>query len=111
MRVHLVTVESVERFGEQWRIAPLIPLGSLPKNIMMPMKGDEVELRLPDGGMKSGHIVGFGMGAWKGSDGKFYTNVDPYDPDLTLTITGDADLTELPPGTEIWLPDAKFASA
>ena len=78
---------------------------------MMPMAGDELELRLPDGHVLTGFVESFGVDAWSDSEGNFYTNMDPSDPMLTLTIRCDADVTEVPLGTEIWLSDASSGSA
>lgn len=114
MRFHLVTVEGAQQSGESWRIAPSVPLRSLLERgptLMMPMAGEEVELRLPDGRVIAAHIASFGIDAWKDSEGHLYTNTDPTDPALTLTITRTSDPTEVSPGTEIWLPNARSKSA
>jgi hypothetical protein len=115
MRLHLLTVESTERFGDHTcTIAPKVRLrdfGQDVPNLMMPNPGDEVELRLPDGSVKKARISSFGLEVWKDSEGNFYTDMDPSDPYLTLTSTSDSDIGEVPPGTEIWLPDARTASA
>ena len=114
MRLYLLTVEETERSGDSLTIAPKVRLrgfGEDVPNLMMPMTGDEVELRLPDGRVTTARIASFGMDVWKDSEGNLYTNMDPSDPYLTLTITCDADSGEVPPGTEIWLPDARTASA
>ena len=114
MRFHLVTVEGAQQFEDMWTIEPLVRLESLSENgpaLMMPMADDEIELSLPDGQVVAGHIVSFGMSVWQDSEGNFYTNVDPADPSLTLTIRCDSSLAAVPPGTEIWLPHAKTASS
>ena len=114
MRFHLVTVEETEQFGDQWTIAPLVRLQDMSEHapgLMMPMAGEEVELRLPDGGTKTAHIVSFGVSLWKDSEGNFYTNSDLTDPSLTLTIKCDPDVKGIPPGTQIWLPNATFDAA
>lgn len=111
MRFHLLTSEGAQRIDDVWQIAPSVPLHNLPSTLMMPMTGDEIELRLPDGRVITAHIASFGVDVWKDSEGNFYTNSDFSDPSLTLTITCDADLEEMPPGTEVWLSNATFSSA
>src|SRR5579859_6837997 len=113
MRIHLLTVEATEQSGEIWKIAPLVPMRSLRKHgpgLMMPMRGEEVELRLPDGHIMTAHIAMFGIDAWKDSEGNLFINTDPSDPSLTLTITCPPTVTDVPPGTEIWLSNARFSS-
>jgi hypothetical protein len=108
-----MTAEGAQQFGQAWRITPTVPLRDLIERgptLMMPMAGEEVELRLPDGHVMMAHIASFGIDAWKDSEGNLYTNSDPSDPSLTLTITCDADVTDIPSGTEIWLPNAKSQS-
>jgi hypothetical protein len=114
MRLYLLTVEGTERSGDSLTFAPKVRLrgfGEHVPNLMMPMTGDEVELRLPDGSVKTARIASFGLDVWKDSEGNLYTDMDPSDPYLTLTIAGDDAIGEVPPGTEIWLPDARTASA
>jgi hypothetical protein len=114
MRFHLVTVEGAQQSGETWRIAPSVPLRSLMERgptLMMPMAGEDIELRLPDGRVMKAKIASFGIDAWKDSEGRLYTNTDPTDPALTLTITCNANVAEVPGGTEIWLPNARSNSA
>ena len=114
MRFYLLTVEGTQRVGEIWRIAPAVSLRSLVERgptLTVPMRGEEIELRLPDGQVRTALIAGFGVDVWKDSEGNLYTNTDPADPALTLTISCDSDVTEVPLGTEIWLPNAKSTSA
>src|SRR5690242_2152687 len=110
MRVHLLTVEGAQQFGEMWKIAPSVPLRSLPPKLMMPMAGEEIELRLPDGQVMTARIARFGVDAWKDSEGNLYISTDPSDPSLTLTIVCGPNVGEVPPGTEIWLPNARSES-
>ena len=113
MRFHLVTVEEAQQFGKTWRIMPSMLLRSLleraPK-LMMPMAGEEIELRLPDGRVTTALISSFGVDAWKDSEGNLHINTDPSDPSLTLTITGISDIGEVPPGTEIWMSNARIGA-
>jgi hypothetical protein len=114
MRFHLLTVEGAQQFGETWRIAPAVPLRILMERgptLMMPMAGEEIELRLPDGQLLTALIASFGVDAWKDSEGNLFINTDPSDPSLTLTITCNSDVGEVPPGTEVWLSNARSSSA
>lgn len=111
MRFHLLTVEGTQQSGEEWRIAPLVPLRNLAPHMMMPMAGDEVELRLPGGDVLAARIAGFGIDVWKDDEGNFWATSDLSDPSLTLTIICSPDVAEVPAGTEIWLPNAKLDSA
>jgi len=114
MRFYLMTVEGTQQFGEKWRIAPTVLLRSLVERgptLMMPMAGEEIELRLPVGRVMTAYISSFGIDSWKDSEGNFYTYSDPSDPSLTLTIRCDSDVEEVPSGTEIWLPNARTKSA
>ncbi len=114
MRFHLLTVEGSQQFGETWRITPSVPLRSLLERgptLMMPMAGEEIELRLPDGHVMPALIASFGVNAWEDSDGNLYSSSDPSDPSLTLTITCSSEVREVPPGTEIWLTNARSGSA
>jgi hypothetical protein len=113
MRFYLLTVEEARKSGETWRIMPDAPLRTLvergPK-LIMPMTGEELELRLPYGQILAAHIANFGLGVWQDSEGNLHTDSDPSDPALTLTITCDSNVAEIPAGTEIWLPNAKTES-
>jgi len=80
MRFHLLTVEATQQFGEEWRIAPSVPLRSLPPKLMMPMAGEEIGLRLPDGQVVTAVISGFGVGGWKDSEGNLHLSTDPSEP-------------------------------
>jgi hypothetical protein len=114
MRFHLLTVEGTQRFGDTWRIAPSMHLRSLLERgptLMMPMSGEEIELRLPDGQVKPALIASFGIDAWTDSDGNLYTRSDRSDPSLTLTISCQSEIGEVPVGTEIWLSNARSHSA
>jgi hypothetical protein len=114
MRFHLLTVEETQQLGETWRIAPSVPLRRLVERgptLVMPMTGEEIELRLPDGQVMTAHIAAFGVDAWKDSEGNLYLNTDPADVSLTLTITCDAPVEVVPPGTEVWLGNARSDSA
>lgn len=114
MRFHLLTVEGTHHFGENCQIVPSVLLRGLvergPK-LMVPRAGEEVELVFPDGSITTALIVSFGISAWKDGEGNLYTNSDPADPSVTLTIKRSVDLGEIPPGTEIWLRNARSSVA
>jgi hypothetical protein len=113
MRFYLLTVEEARKSGETWRIMPDVPLRRLiergPK-LMMPMMEEEIELLLPDGQVMPARIASFGVGVWEDSKGNFYTDREPSDPALTLTLTCDSHVDEIPVWTEVWLPNAKKVS-
>lgn len=112
MRFYLVTVESTQYVGDRWIVAPLAPIRSLKErgpSLLMPMSGEELELHLPDGPVISARIASFGIDMWRDSEGNLYTNTDPTDPSLTLTISCNSEVSEVPPGTEIWLKNARSA--
>ena len=114
MRFYLLTVEEARKSGEVWRIMPDVSLRALIERgpaVIMPMAGEELELRLPDGQILVAHIATFGLGIWQDSEGNLHTDSDPSDPALTLTITCDSSVSAIPTGTEIWLPGAKMVSA
>jgi hypothetical protein len=72
------------------------------------MAGNELELCLPDGRVRHAIVGGFGIEGWVSNEGNFHTNSDPSDPVLTLFIAGDLRIKDVPPGTEIWLSEAKY---
>jgi hypothetical protein len=87
MRFYLLTIEEARKSGETWRIMPDVSLRTLIEResaVMIPMAGEELELRLPDGQILAAHIATFGLGVWQDSEGNFHTNSDPSDPALTL---------------------------
>jgi hypothetical protein len=114
MRFHLVTATGAQRLGNAWKIEPTISLQSLIERgpgMMMPMPGEQLDLHLPDGSRTTACISSFGVEAWKDAEGNLYTASDPSSPSLTLIITGDPSLADVPAGTDIWLSDAKSSTA
>lgn len=112
MKIHLLTIEGIEQYGDEWTCAPTVPMDSLSEygpTFMMPMAGDELELRYPDGRVVAARIVSFGVSVWRDSDDAFYMPTDPAEPALTLTVSNDSSLADLIPGAEVWLSEAKFA--
>jgi hypothetical protein len=113
MRCYLLTVENSSQLGNRLRVLPPVPAHSLIERapgLLMPMAGDELELRLPDGRVGHAIVGSFGVELWRSEEGDFYTTSDPSDPVLTLTIAGDLRPKDVPAGTEIWLSEAKYNS-
>jgi hypothetical protein len=117
MRFHLVTATRAQQLGAAWKIAPSVALQSLVERgrgmigMMMPMPGERLDLHLPDGREITASIVSFGLEVWKDAEGDLYTAADPSSPSLTLVITGDPRLEDVPAGTEVWLRDAISSTA
>jgi hypothetical protein len=102
---HLLTVDHAHDIGEGVQIAPVVRLKRLVQDAPKathPMKGDLVELRLPDGQNRQATIIALGLDGWM-KDGHFYTASNPKDPELTLSLR-DLSPGDLPAGTEVWLP-------
>lgn len=109
MRFYLLTVERCfSSFGTHVQVQPPVPIRNLAPNMIVPMAGDDLELCLPDGRVIHAPIGHFGIEVWRGEDGHFYTASNPSDPVLTLTIAGGLRPEDVPPGTEIWLREAKY---
>lgn len=100
MRYRLLTVTGATRFGQAWRITPSVSLHVLVDSgpLTGPEAGDEVELRLPDGLVRTARIVSTGLDPEKDVDGN-----RSRDRRLTISIRCAPDLQAVPPGTEIWL--------
>ena len=108
MQVYLLTVEGIaESYEGKFRLTPRVLLQSLARNIIMPMPGDPLELRLPHGRLLQASVAGFGIDAWRDAEGNLLIDTDPANPELSLTITG-VELADILPGTEIWLSQPKF---
>lgn len=106
MSRYLLTVEGSERFGSELRVRPLVRVKELIErepDLMIPMPGDALQLRLPDGRRVRATVARFGVEAFL-RDGSLYTEGDPTDPVLTLTIV-DLESDALPGATEIWLDE------
>jgi hypothetical protein len=110
MPFHLMTVEETHRFGPTLQVLPRIPVKELREragNLVVPMAGDPLELRLPEGPMAHASVYTFGIEMWE-VDGRLLTNSNPADPELTLTIQGTTLPEELPLGTEVWLAEPRY---
>jgi hypothetical protein len=106
----LVIVERAQRMGSLLQVLPRIPLKELiarEPGIMMPMPGDGLWLRFPDGSNRTAVLGLFGVEAWQ-TDGGLLTSSDPQDPVLTLSIAGDLRPEDVPPGTQVWLTDPQY---
>jgi len=106
---YLLTVESSRRYGSELQVMPTIPIKDLVErapDLMIPMPGDALQLRLPDGNRLTAAVAHFGVEAWE-RDGKIEIHGDPADQVLTLTIVGLGS-DELPAGTEVWLDEPKY---
>ncbi len=108
MRCYLLTVESSSQIGNSVRVLPPVPIKRLPPDMFVPMAGEKLELHLPDGRVQPASIGGFGVELRRDEEGNFWTTSDPANPVLTLTIAGDLHPEDVPPGTEIWLSEARY---
>jgi hypothetical protein len=109
MSFYLLTAESSRRFGSEVQVMPTIRLKDLIEqapDLMAPMPGDALELRLPDGEILIAAVARFGIEAWE-LDGKLQTYSDPSDPVLTLSIA-DLGSDRVPVGTEVWLAEPRY---
>jgi len=112
MSTYLVTVERAQRMGSVLQVLPRIRLGELvarEPGIMMPMPGDGLWLRFPDGSSRTAVVGLFGIDAWQTPDGSLLTDSDPRDPVVTLSIAGDLQPADVPAGTQVWLTDPLYA--
>ena len=83
MPYHLLTVDHAHAVGGDVQVAPTVRLQRLAADSpgeMKPMRGDTVELRLPDGQVRRAAIRLFGIDGWQ-KDGYFYTGSNPADPE------------------------------
>jgi hypothetical protein len=112
VRFYLLTVESSYQFGALVQVLPRVRLAELAergRDLLAPQQGDPVELALPGGGTRMATIGSFGIEAWR-QDGRILTSSDPADPVLTLNLEGTVRPADVPPGTEIWLAEARHTS-
>ena len=103
-RYRLLTVEHAHRTGFGLQLEPKVKLryvGESQPGEPVPYDGDEVELRLLDGRVRSAYIAVFAIESWL-DRGVYVTRSDPKDPSLTLTLAGDLMPNDVPIGTEIW---------
>jgi len=103
----LLNVEDAVRTRNGLRVEPGIRLRALLRRISdqdVPLPGDLLEIRFPDGGENRVQVAAFG---WEGleSGGAMYLNTDPTDPKFNLVIAGDLSPIAVPRGSEIWLVD------
>ncbi len=110
MSTYLVTVERAQRMGSVLQVLPRIRLAELATrepDLMMPMPGDGLWLRFPDGSSRTALVGLFGIEAWQGPGG-LVTSSDPRDPEVTLSIAGDLQPAEVPSGTQVWLTAPRY---
>ena len=101
MPFRLMTIEETRRFGPTVQLLPRILVKDLlgrARNLVVPMAGDPLQLRLPDGRTVGTSVYTFGIEMWQ-VDRTLLTNSDPVDPELTLTVQGDSLPDEVPAGT------------
>ncbi|WP_141726655.1 hypothetical protein, partial [Actinacidiphila rubida] len=80
MPYYLLTVESSRRSGFGHQVEPtvsIIELASRVNDLDVPLPGDRLLLRLPDGGTWTAPLAQFGIEAWRGDDGKAHSRSDP----------------------------------
>lgn len=113
MAYHLLTVDHSHAVGGGVQLAPTVRLQRLvedgPPGSTMPMRGDPVRLRLPDGETRQATILAFGLDGCQ-KDGYFYTASNPQDPQMTLSLR-DLSAVDLPTDTEVWLPEQPQGSS
>jgi hypothetical protein len=110
MACYLLTVESAQARGDTLKVLPRVPINAMiarEPDLMTPMPGAPLQLRLPDGGVRVAAIKTFGVEAWE-RDGSLFTTSPPDNPELTLVIAGGLRPADVPAGTEIWLAEPSY---
>lgn len=110
MPFYLMTVAEAHHSGPTSRLMPRVPIKDLVErapDLMVPMPGDPLRLRMPGGQTADVSVYSFGVDMWE-VDGRLLTDSDPAAPELTLTIQGDPLPAEVPPGTEVWLAEPRY---
>lgn len=111
MRFLLLTIEGMTDDGDSWTVAPTVPFGRLPADAMMPMHGDAVELRLPDGRTLAAQVMSLGVSVSSDDEGNYYSDsADLTELGMTLSLMGDSAIGQAPPGTEVWLTNLLTAA-
>lgn len=105
MATYLLTVQRAERTEQGLRLSPGIRSSQTKDRpaIGRMSQGARLELRLPDGARRLTCLVTYGMSIWRGADGSLYTNGDPTDPKIKLTLPVDLSPEDVATGTEVWL--------
>ena len=83
MHFYLLTVESTSQSGTYLQVLPRVPLQSLierASGLLMPMAGDKLELRLPDGSVRHALVGSFGIEFWRSQGGRFLHHQRPFRP-------------------------------
>jgi hypothetical protein len=109
---HLLTVDHCHRTGFGLQVAPTVRFARLvsefPDGEPALGKGCGLELRLPGGRVMAADVGGWGIDAYRDGD-HVVISCSPADPEFTLSISVPEDV-DVPPGTEVWLPDVTAAS-
>ena len=105
MPTFLLTVKEARFSGQGLQLSPGIRPSQIKHHpaIRSMRQGAKLELRRPDGTIRSTILVNYGISVWRGEDGALYTNDDPADPEIKLTLPADLSADEIPSGTEVWL--------
>ena len=108
MATYLLTVQQAERTGQGLRLSPGIrPSQTIDRAAIGKMsQGANLELRRPDGVQRLTRLVTYGISVWRREDGSLYTNQDPSDPEIMLTLPEDLSPEDVATGTEVWLLEA-----
>jgi hypothetical protein len=104
--VKLLAVTEAMETGSILRLLPTVD-GMEQKrrhpHMKVPMPGDVVESRLPDGSRRTAVIEVFGLELTE-VDGELFSATDPSDFQLTLRLR-ELKAAEVPPGTEVWIEE------
>ena len=108
MAIYLLTVERAERTEQGQRLVPVSAPArpGIDRPSARCVRARAWELRRPDGVRRLTHLVTYGISVWRGEDGSLYTNEDPSDPEIKLTLPDDLSPEDMAAGTEVWLLEA-----
>ncbi len=111
MPTYLLTVQQTERTVQGLRLSPGIrPSQTTDRPAIGTMRqGARLELRRPDGARQRTHLVTYGISVWKGEDGAIFTQENPSDPEIKLTLPEGLASEDVVEGTEVWLLEAAEA--
>lgn len=108
MPYRLLNVEDAVRTRNGLKVEPGVRLRALLGRISdedVPLPGDLLEIRFPDGGEDRAQVAAFGWEGLEAGGGLVPLHTDPTDPKFSLVIAGDLPPTAVPRGSEIWLID------
>lgn len=69
------------------------------------IQGSRLELRCPNGVIRTTTLLTYGVSLWEGENGTLRLYDDPRNPEICLTLPPELHEEEVPPGTEVWLMD------